>query len=409
MNSEKTGKRSDGEKKPERDEFITEQQRHTSVTGAWDVAVVGGGVAGAAAAVAAARNGANTCLVEKENALGGLATLGLIAIYLPLCDGRGNKVISGLGEEFLHLSLKYGPGEIPPCWKDGGVRENRRRRRYSAAFNPASFMLALEEFVLDCGVEIIYDSRYCGIKKDHESCIEALIVENKSGRMALRCGVVVDATGDADVAFDAGEKTVSLDSNRKSGWFFSCNGRKNIFNQLHDPLYSTPTEDPATYAGDDWRDVTRMNIDSRKLILGKLKSDGKLNDKNYPLILPVIPQFRMTRRLSGPFELDENKELQKFPDTAGLTGDWRRSGPIHALPYRCLRGTKTPNLLAAGRCISVTNRMWDITRAIPACVVTGQAAGTAAAIAVKERCGVAELKVSILQAGLKKQSVILEI
>ena len=82
----------------------------------YDVVVCGGGIAGIAAALAAARGGARTCLLEKEYALGGLATLGLIVIYLPLCDGDGVKMSGGIAEELLKLSLKYGPGEIPEVW-----------------------------------------------------------------------------------------------------------------------------------------------------------------------------------------------------------------------------------------------------------------------------------------------------
>ena len=84
---------------------VWKESLETPVVDAYDVCVVGGGVAGAAAALAAARRGVRTCLIEKEYALGGLATLGLVVIYLPLCDGRGRQVIGGISEEFLKLSL----------------------------------------------------------------------------------------------------------------------------------------------------------------------------------------------------------------------------------------------------------------------------------------------------------------
>ena len=72
---------------------------------------------------------------------------------------------------------------------------------------------------------------------------------------------------------------------------------------------------------------------------------------------------------------------QWFDDTVGLTGDWRKSGPVYAIPFRCIRGVENHNLLAAGRCMSVDNTVWDVMRVIPPCVVTGEAAGTAAALA----------------------------
>ena len=82
----------------------------------YDVAVCGAGVAGAAAAISAARQGAKTVLIEKQCLLGGLATSGLIYIYLPLCDGYGNQVIYGVSEEMLKRCVEYGPFAVPEQW-----------------------------------------------------------------------------------------------------------------------------------------------------------------------------------------------------------------------------------------------------------------------------------------------------
>mgnify|MGYP004481321329 FL=1 len=91
-----------------KEKFITEPTRKIPVTGEYDVAVCGGGVAGIAAALSAARGGAKTLLIEKQFALGGLATLGLVTIYLPLCDGNGRQVSFGLAEELMLLSIEKG-------------------------------------------------------------------------------------------------------------------------------------------------------------------------------------------------------------------------------------------------------------------------------------------------------------
>jgi hypothetical protein len=91
--------------------------------------------------------------------------------------------------------------------------------------------------------------------------------------------------------------------------------------------------------------------------------------------------FRMTRRLVGAFSLGERNMHEWFDDAIGLTGDWRKAGPVYAIPHRCLCGVRAKNLAVAGRCISVDTTVWDVTRAIPGCVVTGEAAGTAAAMA----------------------------
>ena len=103
----------------------------------YDVVVAGAGVAGVAAALACARRGLHTALVEKTILVGGLATSGLVNIYLPLCDGLGHQVLFGLAEELLHLSIKYGPGEIPPGWRE--TTSKTEPQRYRVVFSPASF------------------------------------------------------------------------------------------------------------------------------------------------------------------------------------------------------------------------------------------------------------------------------
>jgi hypothetical protein len=128
------------------------------------------------------------------------------------------------------------------------------------------------------------------------------------------------------------------------------------------------------------------------------------------LLMPATTAcFRMTRRLVGRFTLAEKHVHQWFDDTIGLTGDWRRSGPVYAIPYSCLRGVQTSNLLVAGRCISVDNTAWDVLRAIPPCVVTGEAAGTAAALAAAQAYGdVGSVDYHILQDRLLAQDVLLD-
>ena len=161
--------------------MIIEKERKIPVIDTFDLVVVGGGVAGVAAALAAARNNVSVCLIEKENMLGGLATLGLVAIYLPLCDGMGNQVIGGIGEELLKVSIKYGPGQIPDCWKQGGDVSKRKEVRYQLEFNPASFAIAMEELLLQHSVSIYYDTRFCSVVMDNNS-IEA-IIENKEAEV----------------------------------------------------------------------------------------------------------------------------------------------------------------------------------------------------------------------------------
>ena len=399
---------------------VSEPARELPVSGVFDVLVAGAGIAGVAAAVAAARNGASVCLLEKACGMGGLATLGNVNIWLPLCDGRGRQVVGGLAEELLKLSVadlgrdnpSAGLRGIPPCWRPGGDPAERRTVRYSAEFNPASYMLAMEKLVTQAGVKVLYDTRVCAVGTEDRR-IRHLVVENKSGRSAIACRAAVDATGDADVCFLAGEQTESLDTNVLCGWFYCLDGGGLKLQPLSNPFSAYGTRDGAAgpfFRGDDAEHVTAHILGTRELIRSKLADiRAGQGDADIQIVSPpTIACFRMTRRLVGCFSLGERNVHEWFDDAVGLTGDWRKCGPVYAIPLRVLRAVRTRNLLAAGRCISVDTTAWDVTRAIPACVLTGQAAGTAAALAARQTDGdVHSLSPVVLQGRLKSQGVLL--
>jgi hypothetical protein len=399
---------------------IRESARDLPVTGSFDVVVVGGGIAGVAAAVAAARNSASVCLLDKQSAVGGLATLGNVTVWLPLCDGRGRQVIGGMAEELLKLSVadlrcdypKAGFVNLPSCWRDGGDLTERKHTRYQVDFNPSSYMLALEKWVVDAGVSILYDTRFCSVHRDGRR-ITHLIFENKSGRFALACGTVIDATGDADVCFLAGEQTVSLDSNVPCGWFYTLRGGELQRHEHSNPYCPTATKkgDGPFFRGDDARQITDHILHTRELLRVKMdRFRVQHPDEDIQLITPAtIACLRMTRRLVGQCTLGREHTHQWFEDAIGLTGDWRKAGPVLALPLRSLLGVKTDNLLTVGRCISADTSIWDVTRAIPGCVVTGEAAGTAAAMVARQSApDLHALEVARLQKQLRDQGVLLD-
>ena len=150
---------------------------------AYDLLIAGAGVAGIAAALEAARAGLDVALVEKTVLVGGLATTGLINIYLPLCDGRGHQVIFGIAEELLHLSIKYGPGDVPPGWRDSPAKGEGQR--YRTPFNPASFILALDEALEEAGVDLWLDTLITRPLLEGDR-VAGVVVENKSGSATLR-------------------------------------------------------------------------------------------------------------------------------------------------------------------------------------------------------------------------------
>jgi hypothetical protein len=313
--------------------------------------------------------------------------------------------VADLGREIPAARLRG----VPPCWEPGGDPEERRKRRYQVEFNPVTYLLALEKLVTDSGVTLLYDTRVCAVASDGDMLSHA-VVENKSGRSAVACRTVVDATGDADVCHLSGEQTESLDTNVLSGWFTYIDGEGCKLNQLSNPYSPVATRDggrPPFFRGDNDAEVTAQVVGSRDLIRQRL-ADIRSGDPDGNVLLtgvPTLPCFRMTRRLVGSFSLGERHVHQWFEDAIGFIGDWRKAGPVYAVPWRTLLGVRRRNLVTAGRCISADTTVWDVTRAIPGCALTGAAAGVGAALAAGQHAGdlhalhVAQLQESLRQAG----------
>jgi hypothetical protein len=402
---------------------VKEPERELDVSGRCEVLVAGGGIAGIAAALAAARGGARVLLIEKEWMLGGLATLGLVTIYLPLCDGKGRQVIYGIGEELLKLSIKYGAedGEFPfpHPWLKGGSFEEKQKVRYQVQYHPFLFAVCAERLLEKAGVEILYGTSASAVLRKGKR-IEAVIIENKSGRSAVTADAVIDATGDADICKQSGAKTEQFSQgNVLASWHYGFSeGRiglrmagyadvvkpRNEFDSVRDdaPYDGEKVLSKRRFIGLDGKELSEMAEASHKALLDIVERERLSHPDYYPVIAPLVPQIRMTRRIHGEYTLDASESFTAFDDSIGLTGDWKTPGPVYEIPYRTLFGRDVKNLVCAGRCISVTDTMWDISRVIPPCAVTGQAAGTAAALAVgsmKEPDGENSVDFSLLDAG----------
>jgi hypothetical protein len=157
--------------------------------------------------------------------------------------------------------------------------------------------------------------------------------------------------------------------------------------------------------------VTEHILRTHNLARSRLaKIRAQAPDDDVQIIMPAtIACFRMTRRLISEFSLSKSHVHRWMEDTIGLTGYWCERGPVYAIPLRSLRAVRNRNLLTAGRCISVDTSAWDVTRSIPACVVTGEAAGTAAALAAaNDDADVHALPVERLQRQLRAQGALLE-
>jgi hypothetical protein len=394
--------------------YIIEPERRTEIKLSADIVVVGGGIAGASAAIAAARKHKRVILVEREYALGGMATLGLVTIFLPLCDGMGHQLVYGIGEELLRLSIRHtAEVPVPDAWLSQGSVEEKTARRYMAQFNPNLFALSLEQLLRELGVTILYGTLACGAQREGRT-LQSVVVENKSGRSAIEAECFIDCSGDADLCALAGIPTqLYAKGNGLASWYYysSANGvRLKMFG-----LADVPQNRTGEQGGTEQENVKVDSLDPDYRFSGvdgyelseaiqyaheKMFEDILTRKQNEPSYLPTtissVPLVRMSRRLCGAYTLDLSEDHKQFADSVGMVGDWRKRGPAFEIPFRTLYSEQIDNLLVAGRIISVTDAMWDVTRVIPACAVTGQAAGTAAALGGPVGCSVAQLQ-SVLQ------------
>ncbi len=378
----------------------------------YDVVVAGAGVAGVAAALAAARGGARTALVEKLVVTGGLATAGNVNMYLPLCDGVGTQVTYGIAEELLRACFAYGPGGIPGDWQ-----EPASRSRLRSVFSPASFVLAINELLEKGGVEVWYDSLACEPLLDGPR-VSGVTVENKSGRTVLEAGCTVDATGDADIAWRAGVPCeegenyltawtlqASLESARQAAEAGSGRPLLEMYRAGASDTGAGHPEHVRLFSGINGRDVSEFIRESHRLVReryrdeqSRLGADGRSD--LFPLALPTMANYRTTRCIEGRLKLNNGDAWRRFDDAVGVVADWRGGGgyqrDVWEVPYGALIPRKLDGLLTAGRCIAATREAWAVMRVIPGAAHTGEIAGTAAALCARHGCQPAALRHSEL-------------
>ncbi|MBE7062172.1 MAG: FAD-dependent oxidoreductase [Ruminococcaceae bacterium] len=396
------------EKGGKRMNTIVLKAREIAVKKECDVLIAGGGTAGISAALAAARQGASVVLCEQEWALGGLATLGVVTVFLPLCDGRGTQHIFGIGEELLRLSITAGyEDRFPDAWLgDHQDIEKRKKQRFLVQFNPQMFAMAAEKLLLDAGVKILYGTKVIDLCTDGNR-ISTCILNNREGWDAVRVKTVIDCTGDGEVAFMSGEEMRTFTQNFASYWGYYSAYRGNGCDGYR--IYSENFKDHRRYDGTKAEDLNDMMFFLHKKLWERTERvrEQEGNPHIMPVTMQTIPPVRMSRCIVGAYTLDESEEGKKFPDSIGRTTDWRKPGPVFSVPYRTLYG-KTENLLCAGRNISVTDDMWDITRCIPTCCVTGEGAGIAAALAAKQNKAVKNVDINTLQEILKQNQILVD-
>ena len=414
-------------------ETIHEPSRETDVVDRCDVLVVGGGPAGVTAAVAAAREGRDTLLVERYGMLGGMATGGLVIAW-PGFFPDGPHCYGGLAQRMFEDArrrhdvtfARHGPDNSAAYFSAEVLKQV-----FLATADEADVRFRLHSWAVGVHVEA--------------GRVRSVILESKEGRQAIMAKVVVDATGDMDAAQLAGVPTMighmhQMGLRDISHAFRMCNvdtarfgkartdresGYVAALDEMEETVDCRPwlhghLPDPKsiwTMAVDFMEadclkvaDLTRVEMEGRK----QIRRMVEILKRSMPgfedaFLAETAPQVgvRLSRQIVGEYTFMEQDGLggRRFPDAIGC-GDTCSDKTTFDIPYRALVPQKVDGLIAAGRGISAeTPRGAHLVRPIPHCLVTGEAAGCAAALALEAGLEVRDIDVTQLQRRLAAHDV----
>lgn len=432
---------------------INEPARQTPVHGEYEVVVLGGGPAGMAAAVAAARSGRKTLLLERYGFLGGMGTAAGVTNFCGLhanVEGDIRQVVHGVADDLLQRIARLGGLNEPHALFGKTVAQ---------AYDTAAYKIAADDLLLSAGVEILFHALAAGVVMDGARRVRALLVETKSGRRAVLGQAFIDASGDGDLAAWAGAPYALGDGHGNMLYpstMFRLNGidpvragkaweviPKMMLQAEAEGRYQFPRKTPIVRpqkSGIEWRvnltqlanrDGNAMNgVDARELsdaeVLGRRQIAGvagflrEVPGFEASYIVDIAPQvgIRETRRVAGLYELTESDVLgcASFDDTIGVNGwplelhlkgdvEFRWTPPgsrgFNHLPYRMTVPQGLDNVWVAGRCASMSHEAQSAARVTGACFVMGQAAGSAAHLALGAGTTAAGVDTAKLQSALE--------
>ena len=371
----------------------------------WDLIVVGGGMTGVAAAVAARRLGLDVLILEKAGFLGGAAGTCLINPFMPYStqvDGKRLLLSQGFFTE-----LRAMLNEI------GGYRQGQGENIHEEYLK-----IALDRLVRREKVSVLYHVMLAGVEKDGET-IKSVSVASKAGTLKFSAHTFIDATGDADVLLRAGVPTVDGENFftmvaygtdlahckqavEKNDVGLACvsyhGGNASLYGQYH------PADMPK-FPGASVEVVSDYLIQNQLKLFEKVKDQPRMErDVQY---LPAEAQLRTTRHIDGDATLTMDDLYRHQETSIGAICDFDHRDRLFEVPFGTLVKHGFDNLLTCGRSASASGWGWDVLRVIPPAVLTGQAAGIAAALALDEQKPVYDAPVSAIQKVLADTGVII--
>jgi FAD dependent oxidoreductase len=427
---------------------LREPARDVKVVAQADVLVVGGGPAGMAAALAAARNGASTVLLERYNHLGGLASGGMVLVLDDMWDSTFGEIsvrgiclnlIERLDARGLAVFPRQHEWGISPSainrWTRWGAFDFHTQDKphpivFAAAFDPDGWKRVALEMVAEHGVNLRLHSWFSHALVE-DGVIKGVVCDTKSGREAIVGDVVIDATGDLDVAAAAGAPHI--------GGAYMLTTVFRLGNVDTDAAERFEREQPVEFArldkevkrliGGSWahwwlrtplpgvvwcncphmtgldglkvEDLTRAEVQGRHHI-HQTVDYVRANMPGFErcVVIDIAPQtgVRQTRMLEGEYVITKEDLMARtrFPDAVARGRDY-------TTPYRAIVPKLIHNLLVAGRHYSATSSAQKMSREIPPCMAMGEAAGVAAAMALDADVKVRDVDVKRLQAKLRAQ------